>query len=252
MKPVLFTIGSFNVYTFGFLLGLAFLFSTFIVWKYGREELKEEEYLDAYLYTSIAALIFARATYIALHFTDFGLNILKYIVVREAPGLSLLGGFLGGFVFLFWYSKKKKENFLKLLDLFAVAASFALVASKIGEQLGGAGFGKETNFFLGVKIAGLSGRRHPVELYEAVLFLILTVVLIFVYHKIRRNIWPTGLVCHIFAVALAAIIFVLEFLKVYPLYLFGMGVRQVAALIILVAVGIPFVKKFREAKRKVL
>lgn len=252
MKPVLFTIGSFNVYAFGFLLGLAFLFSTFIVWKYAREELKEEEYLDAYLYTSIAALIFARLTYIALHFDDFSLNILKYIVVREAPGLSLLGGLLGGFVFLFYWCKKKKENFLKLLDLFSVAGGFSLVLSKIGEQLGGAGFGKETDFFLRIKIVGLPGFRHPVELYEAVLLLILSIILVVVYQKVRRNIWPTGLASLIFGIGLAGIIFILEFLKVYPLYLFGMSVRQIAALIILVAVGIPLVKKLREAKRKAL
>lgn len=250
MAPVLFTIGTFNVYAFGFFLALSFLFSTFIVWKYAREELKEEEYLDAYLYTSIAALVSSRFIYIILHFNDFGANILKYIVVRETPGLSLLGGLLGGFVFLFWYSKKSKENFLKLLDLFSLAGSFSLILAKIGEQLGGTGFGRETNFFLGVQIVGAAGRRHPVELYEAVMLSILTVILFVVYQKVKRNIWSAGLVCRIFGMGLAFIIFTLEFFKTYTVYLYGLSLRQVAALIILLAVGIPLIKRLSAAKIK--
>src|SRR3972149_2076530 len=112
MLPILFTIGPFKVYAFGFFLSLSFILSTFIIWKYAKEDLKESEYLDAFLYTSVIALITARIIYILFHFEEFGINILRYIVVRETPGLSLTGGLVGGFLFLWWYAKSQKFDFL--------------------------------------------------------------------------------------------------------------------------------------------
>ncbi|MBI3379241.1 prolipoprotein diacylglyceryl transferase [Candidatus Gottesmanbacteria bacterium] len=250
MSPVLFTIGSFNVYAFGFFLSLAFLFSTFIVWKNAKEELAEEEYLDAFLYTSLASLIASRLGFILFHFNEFGLNFLKYIVVRETPGLSLVGGLFGGFIFLFWYARRIKRNFWKLLDLFSLASSFALILAKLGEQLGGAGFGRETNFFLGIKIIGLPGKHHPVELYEAFLLSILTLILYLIYKRVKRNILPEGLVASIFGIGLALIIFLLEFLKVYNLYLYGLSFRQVGVLILLVAIVVPLIIKFKRRSQK--
>lgn len=246
MSPVIFTIGSFNVYAFGFFLAVAFLVSTFIVWKNAKESLTEVEYFDAYLYTSFAALISARVVYIILHFNSFGLNFLKYIVVRETPGLSLLGGLLGGLIYFFWYTRNR-QNFWKLLDLFAVSGSFALILAKIGEQLGGGSFGRETNFF-GVKIAGLPGRHHPVELYEAFLLTILTIFLFFVYRRVKRNIWPQGLVALLFGTGLALIIFLLEFLKLYTVYLYGLSLRQIAALIIILVIVVPLFKRLKIMK----
>lgn len=250
MSPVLSTIGNFNVYAFGFFLALAFLFSTFIVWKNAKEELKEDKYLDAFLYTSIAALICARAAYIVLHFNAFGINILKYIVVRETPGLSLLGGLFGGVVYLYWYTRKHKENFWKLLDLFSLAASLALFLAKIGEQLGGASFGKETNSIGGVKIAGLTGRHLPVEFFEAVSFLILTIILYIVYKNAKKKDYPAGTTTYIFGLGLAVSIFSLEFMKVNSIYLYGLSIRQIAALIILLSTGVALFKKIKFLRKK--
>lgn len=235
MSPILFSIGKFNVYAFGFFLAISFIFSTFVIFKYAKEEFKEEEYLDAYLYTALAGLISARFAYIVLHFGEFGFNILRYIVVRETPGLSLMGGLLGAFLFLLWYSKVKKYDFRHLLDLFAVPGSVALVFVKIGEQLGGAGFGNETNFFLGIKIIGLPNRHHPVELYEAFMYFILSIILILLYHRVQKKELPKTFVACIFILVVSLTIFALEFLKVHAVYLYGLSLKQLAALLVFIS-----------------
>lgn len=245
MIPVLFTIGTFNVYAFGFFLAVAFSLSTFIIWKLGKEELKEEEYLDVFLYTCLFTLFSARATYILFHFEEFGFTILRYIVVRETPGLSLLGGLLGGGLFLFFISRKKKYHFLHMLDFFSVAFSFALSFAKVGEELGGAGFGKETTFPLSIHIAGIPGRHHPVELYQAAILFLSGFLLLFLYQKIAREKWPYGFVFYIFVLILALSIFALEFLTVYPVYLYGLSVRQIGALIGIVLIVRPLVRRIR-------
>ena len=163
--PVLYTIGSYNVYSFGLFLALSFLLSTFVIWKYAREEFKEEDYLDAYLYGFMTALVTARAVYIIRNFSDFGFNLLQYILVTETPGLSLFGGAIGAFLFLLYFSRNRKLHFWHILDLFSSGASLALFFIKIGQQLGGAAFGRETDFFLKVRIIGLPKYHHPAELY---------------------------------------------------------------------------------------
>lgn len=233
MAPVLFTIGPFNAYAFGFFLAVSFVFATFIIWKYAKEELKEEEYLDIFLHTSIVALICARLVYIFFNFDKFGINILRFIVVREIPGLSMAGGLVGGAIFLYFYCKKKKYDFPHLVDIFSIAGSLALFFGKVGEQLGGAGFGKETNFILGVKIVGLTGRRHPTELYEAIFYLVLFIILTRLYQKSQRNKWPQGLIGVILGQSIAVSIFLIEFLKVNSLYLYGLNLNKIAALICL-------------------
>ena len=172
MAPVLFSIGPFNVYLFGFLLAVSFILSTFVIFKYAKEELKEEEYLDLFLGTCVITVFVARVVYIMMNFDDFGFNLLRYIVVRETPGLSLFGGSIAGFFFLYFSLRKSKYDFWHILDIFSVAGSVALIFIKLGEQMGGAGFGKMTNSFLGVQIIGQEGRYHPVELYEAGFFLL--------------------------------------------------------------------------------
>ncbi|MCL4338180.1 prolipoprotein diacylglyceryl transferase [Patescibacteria group bacterium] len=253
MLPVLFTIGPFNVYAFGFFLAFSFLLSTFIIWREAKEEFKEEEYLDAFLLTGIAGLVSARILYIFMHPGDFGLNILRYIVVRETPGLSLVGGLVGGFLFLFWYCRQKKYNFGHISDLFSLAASFSLVFTKIGEQLGGAGFGKATNFILGVRIIGQSGRHHPVELYEALLILVLSIVLYYIYNRINRKKWPEGIVFLFFTIFIPVIIFLLEFLKDHPLYLYIFSAKQLGAFVIIcIAAWSLFVKLKTSGKKNKL
>lgn len=245
MFPILFTIGTFKVYTFGFFLALAFLFSTFFIWRYSRDELMEEEYLDTYLYTSIVMLIFSRMIYILFHIDEFGLNILRFIVVRETPGLSLLGGFLSGFLFLLWYSKRKNFNLSSLSDLFSIAFCFALIFAKLGELLGGAGFGSPTDLPFGVRITGLTDQRHPVELYEATLLTIIFALLIFIRGKTLSEKWPKGLLFCTFTLLLAVSIFTVEFFKPHGVYLYGMSLRQIVALLMIIAVFIPLIKKIQ-------
>lgn len=243
MKPILFSIGPFNVYAFGFLLALSFVLSTFLIWKFAREELKEEEYLDAYFYTSFIALISARIVYIVLHIPDFGTNILRYILVRDTPGLSISGGLLGGFLFLYWYAKRHRFNILHLLDLFGMGASLALGLSKIGQFLGGAGFGIATKLPIGVKVVGSSGLHHPLELYYALSFFVLFIILFILYSKSIRRKWPKGLVVSVFAWGTSLSIFLLEFLTVRTVYLSVLSFRQIVAAFGVILFLIPIIQK---------
>lgn len=247
MMPILFNLGPFNVYSFGLFLALSFVLSTFVIYKYAKDELKEEEYLDVYLYTSIVLIFSSRLVYIILNFEKFKFNIMRYFLVAETPGLSLTGGLILAILFLLWYVKKKKYDFWHLADLLSITFSYALVLVKIGEQLGGAAFGKMTNFYLAVRIAGQSGRYHPTEFYEALIFLFLGITLTILYKKLRQKKMPDGVYSGFFLTVFSLQTFLLEFIKNSNLYLYGLGFRQIISIIVLGMVLLVYRKKFKES-----
>jgi phosphatidylglycerol---prolipoprotein diacylglyceryl transferase len=161
------------------------------------------------------------------------------LLVRETPGLSLTGGMIGGLVFLYIYSLKKKMNILHVLDIFSIVISVSLVFAKIGEQLGGAAFGRETQLFTGVKIIGKIGKFHPVELYEALTYLIIFVSLILIYNLVKKHKYPDGFVFNIFIILSGLSIFTLEFFKEYSVYLYKLDIRQVFILPVILISLIP-------------
>jgi prolipoprotein diacylglyceryltransferase len=237
MKPVLLTIGTYNVYAYGFFLACAFLISTFVVWRWGREDLKEEEYLDAFFITSFISLVVARITYMTLHFDEFGFNILRYIVVRETPGLSLLGGSVAGIIVLVVLARKMKLSLPRLADIYALAFGIVLTLSKLGQFLSGAGMGAETNAGIGIRIIGKPARYHPVELYEMGVYLCLTIILFGLMHVLGRRKGTNGIVALVFGIATSLSVFILEFFKVHPVYLNNLSVRQIVSLGLCVAVS---------------
>lgn len=248
MLPIMYTVGPFRVYLFGLFLAASFLVSTFVLYLLAREEFKEEEYMDAYLYTSIIALISARLFYIVLNADKFSLNILRIFVVRETPGLSLMGGLLGGFVFLSYYCRKKKLPLYHSLDIVSLSGSFGLALAKLGEFSGGASFGKETGMPLGVQLLGESVKRHPVEIYEAILFFILGTALYFIFRRGQRKKYPDGSVFCIFTLFYAVGVFLLEFLKEYSVYLGWLSIRQLVAVLVLTAISISCYKRLKIIK----
>ena len=245
MMPVLFTIGSYNVYSFGLFLAVSFLLSTFVLWKLSSQEFKEDEYMDAYFYSAIAMIISGRIVYIIRNWHEFGFQLLKYILVVETPGLSLIGGIAGGFIFLFFYCRQKKIILYRFLDILTPALSLALVFIKIGQLLGGAVYGSKTDFFLKIKINGREGFYHPTELYESIIFAVTFIILIFLYKRGKQKKWEEGIIVSIFTFILGISVFGLEFLKVHRVYLYGLSFRQILSVLIILLSAVIFGGKFK-------
>lgn len=171
MIPILFTIGPIKIYTFGVFLVLAFFWGSFFLWKNIRlTSKKEEEIFDAIFISLFGSLFFARLFYVILNFSDFGFDILKFILINGYPGLSLIGGLFGGWLTFFIFSKIKKIGFKETVDYLVPPLFLALVFGKLGSFFAGVEVGAKTNFFLRVYYLGFEGARHLTSFYEAILF----------------------------------------------------------------------------------
>lgn len=171
MLPVLFSVGNFAVSSFGFMLALAFLLAVFLVWRLAKaSDLDEEKVLDLSLLTFFGGLIGARAYFVLEHLDFFGASFPKIFQVVAYPGFSFWGGFLGGWISLFYFSRRFKLDPWQMADIAAVAFLGGLVIGDIGCLLGGCGAGIQSRF-LGVEMVGLLGKRFPIQALEALLFL---------------------------------------------------------------------------------
>lgn len=187
MLPVLFSIGPISISSFGFFLSLGFLAGAFLVWRLSRAwDFDEEKILDLVLLSFFGGLLGGRIYFVATNFDSFGVDAYKILFFTKYPGLSLWGGFLGGFLTLYIFSKKLKVEFLKVADIIAVGFLSGLILGDIGCFLSACGVGV-TSSFLSVDQIGFIGKRFPTQILEA---LILSFVSIKLYYMAKKFHFP--------------------------------------------------------------
>lgn len=172
MFPVLFTIGNLTVSSFGFFALLAFFFGLFFVWRLARAwEMDEEKILDLIVLTFLGGLIGARLYFVTLNLNFFASDLLKIFLITKYPGFSFWGGFLGGWLSLYFFSRKFKMNFWQIADIASIGFFVGLIFTDLGCFLGGCSVGAPSKAFFAVDMVGVVGKRFPVQLIEGLLLL---------------------------------------------------------------------------------
>jgi len=185
MLPILFQISSFQVSSLGVVVGIGFFLAFFIIWRRLKEMgLDEERVIDAILLATLVGFLGARLSYVLAHFADFRFNLVYWFSLYRFPGLSFWGAvvsFLLGFSF---FARRQRWDILRVADelTFGLVPLAALVY--FGAFLDGSFLGSETGLFWGVFFPGDMIRRHPVALFQSLLFILLWLFLL----KIER-IW---------------------------------------------------------------
>lgn len=172
MFPVLFSFGNISVSSFGVFLALGFLVGVFLIWRLSRAwDLDEEKILDLTLLTFLGGLVGARIYFVLENLQFFFQNLGGIFLFNKYPGFSFWGAFLGGWLTLYFLSKKKKLDFLQLGDIASVGFLGGLILSNLGCFLGACNVGVRSDLFLAVNMLGFAGERFPVQLLEASLLL---------------------------------------------------------------------------------
>jgi len=135
------------------------------------------------------------------------------VLVFWDGGFSLLGGAIGVGVMLYVMTHASRATFLQWLDVLFPAAMFGLVFDWLGRAAAGKSYGKPTDMFWGVTYDAMNVRYtvpiHPVQLYYAVVFLVLTFILLIVRKSSRRAGAET-----LIGIALASMsVFILEWFR---------------------------------------
>lgn len=172
MFPVLFSIGSLTVSSFGFFLALSFLLGLFLVWRLARAwDLEEERVLDLILLTVLGSLAGARLYFVTTHLDFFTADLTRIILIPKYPGFSFWGGFLGGWLSLYYFARRFKIDFWHIADIASIGLLAGLILSDLGCFLGSCAVGAPSGLFFAVNMAGMIGKRFPVQILESLLLL---------------------------------------------------------------------------------
>lgn len=246
MYPILFSSGPINIYSFGVFLFLAFIASSFYVWREGKNELEEELIFDALVISTLGLLLGSRLLYIFSHFSSFNFDLLRWIHLYLYPGFSFWGVVLGALLSVFWFARVRKVSFWRLADFLVLGAALAQIFGGTGCFLSGCIVGEETTLPWGMPALGFLGQRHPVALYD----LFAAIVIFFLILRVHRWVFPQkrrreGSVFLVYLMLLASTVFLLEFFRVSTVYLYDLTLNQLAALLLLVGAGVVWYGRLR-------
>lgn len=246
MLPILFSIGSLKIYTFGVFLVLAFFWAIFLLWKLIRlTSHKEEDVFDGLFFSLFVGLLTGRLLYVFIHFKEFGFDILKMLLINGFPGISLYGIMMGSLLTLLVICYVKKIKFDELIDYFITPIFIAIAIGKIGAFFSGVEVGLITKLPISLKYVGYQGLRHLTPLYEGILLFIGAFLSYKLLFEIRREKYQHGFLLPFFAFMYSLINLVLDPIKVKKDYLYNLSINTVLSIIILLTTTIYFLYYFR-------
>lgn len=244
MLPTLIQIGPIVISSLGVLIGIGFLFGSFVFWKRGKKEyFKEEELMDSAILTAIAGILGARLGYVFLNLPQFKGHFWRIFDVVGYPGFWQLSGIVSAFLMLWYFGKKKGWDFFKVADIFCFGLTLFLIFLRFGLFLDGSYYGVKTDLPWGLRFPGLIEKRHPIQIYEIVFFFIFYQWLFWVEKNYRTFEWyqgkkgqaKEGFLLSSFFIFFGLSRFAVEFIRVDTIYWNSLSISQWTSLLFLVS-----------------
>jgi phosphatidylglycerol:prolipoprotein diacylglycerol transferase len=247
MLPVLVDLGFIKIHTIGVFFVLGFFWTAYFIWKNVQlTSFKEEQVFDGVFISLGVGFVIGRIIYIAFHFSDFGFDILKYIIVMYYPGVSLWGAILGFLLTLYIFTVVQKVKFSDLIDYLVPALFLALAIGKIGSFFSGIEVGARTDFPLSVKYANADGMRHLTAFYESLLFFVGSFLTYQLMFQVRKGVLSKGFLLPFFLWFFSIVYAGMDFLKEGQVVLYGYSVYQILAMFFILTISIYFIYYFRQ------
>ena len=161
-----------------------------------------------FLYCFVGVVLGARLGHCLFYEPEYYLSSFRGIVEMFLPvridggggwhlegyrGLASHGGTIGLMVAMLLYCKSKKVPMFVILDNLGIAAPFCAACIRIGNLMNSEIIGTQTDkpwgFLFHTNEAMVNGElvaRHPSQLYEAIAYIVIFAVILFIYGRSRR------------------------------------------------------------------
>lgn len=213
--PILVEVGPLAVRWYGVLFAAGFLAGYLLVRRIYRREGKPEADLDVLLlYLVAGTVVGARLGHCLFYDPAYYLaHPLEILQIWEG-GLASHGGALGVLLALYLYARRHPgQPYLWLLDRIAVPAALAGAFVRVGNFFNAEILGEPTDLPWAVVFARVDPvPRHPAQLYEAIGYAAIFVVLLALYRRYGAR-TPRGMLLGTFLVLVFTYRFLVEFVK---------------------------------------
>jgi phosphatidylglycerol:prolipoprotein diacylglycerol transferase len=243
MKPILFNLFNYPIYTYPLFVGLAWGLAYNLIQHFLR--VSENKNFN-FLFLGVFVFSWLGAKILFLLTSAPPVEAFQYSVSSSfwlGGGFVFYGGVLGGTAFavsyIFLFKKYKKEN----TKFFFPALCFAHALGRVGCLLTGCCYGKQCDLPWAFQINGLS--LHPVQLYEASFLILLGFVLL---RFIKKGSNALSIALAYFC-NYAFFRFLIEFLRGDKIRGLHYGVSTSQYVSIMVMIGVVIVFFFNKRKR---
>lgn len=242
MMPVIWTCPLVTIYTYGLLVAVAFIISSWLITKEAARQGLPAETVSTWTLVLLACgILGARILYVILNWQDFAGDLLEIFKLQHG-GLIWFGGFagslIGGIVFL----RMRQLPVLKVLDICAPYVALAQAIGRIGCFYNGCCYGKPSIF-------GIYFPVHEQVLFPSQILDSLTLLAVFVLLKIMK-VSRDGRVFAAYLMLVSVQRFVLEFVRgdIRPFYFHLSFYQWVCAGLFALGVVLFFLVPKRSAK----
>jgi len=226
VDPEIINVFGISIRYYGLLFVSGLILCIYILsWIYKRENIPSEHLEKLSIFGLIGILAGARLGHCLFYEPSYYLSHpLEMILPITFPpdggikfigyqGLASHGGALGVLIALYFYSRKTKHSMIDTMDLIAVVAGLLFGFIRLGNFMNSEIIGIPTTKPWGVIFERVDNvPRHPAQLYEAISYFIIFIILMVLYKKMRdrlKNGFLFGLATVLFFTAR----FIIEFVK---------------------------------------
>lgn len=213
--PELIRIGFVAIRWYGLLFAMAFLVGSFIGSWIFRREGKPPESLDRILiYMLLGTVIGARLGECLFYNPGYYLSNPIEIIKIWKGGLASHGAAVGLFTAVFFYARNTPgQTYIWILDRGCIVVALSGFFIRLGNLFNSEIIGKPTGGDWGFVFQRVDSiPRHPTQLYESLIYLLIFLILLLIYLRLDLDRIP-GLLIGPFMIMIFGARFLIEFLK---------------------------------------
>jgi len=222
IDPIFLHLGSIQIRWYGLLFISGFILGWYLFkWFFTREKI-DLQLRDPLLFTlMLATIVGARLGHCIFYQPDYYFSSWKgflEIFLIWKGGLASHGGAIALLLAMWWfaakYGPKNDFDFLWIMDRLCIAVAFAGCLIRLGNLFNSEIYGDVTSLPWGFifELRGETEPKHPTQLYEALSYLILGLVMVWIYKK-RLDRVHRGFFFGLFLLGCFGMRFLIEFIK---------------------------------------
>ena len=238
MSRVAFSIFGINIYYYSLFILLGVIIGYILITREAKKLGYDNKVISDFIfYTLLIGIVGARIYYVVFNLDYYLSNPVDILKIYNG-GLAIHGGVIFGLVFAFFYCKKKKLNFYRILDICAPAVILAQAIGRWGNFFNGEAHGGITtyerlkelfvpNFVIeGMKIDG--NYYYPTFYFESILCIIGFIIIMILRRK--KNI-KVGCQIGFYFIWYGIVRFFIEVFRTDSLMLFNLKMAQIVSII---------------------
>ena len=215
VNPEIFRIGNFAPRWYGLLFAAGFFFGYLIMGKYFKIEKVRMDLLDKLtIYVALGTIVGARLGHCLFYEPSYYLSQPLEILKIWQGGLASHGAAVGILIALYLLSRNSDKPFLWLVDRVVIVVALAGFFIRMGNLMNSEIYGIETTLPWGFIFVrnGETLPKHPTQIYEALSYFSIFLILHFTYMR-HRGKTRNGYLFGIFLVLVFTARFFIEFIK---------------------------------------